>query len=127
MYLLILFIYIRLINDWLIVYCFTSRWRMFHLYGGVTSTSEGLQNLGLCSALRAFEQGLGDLYRATPAMIQGLRFSGLIQRTARFSRLLRHTTGGGGSILTQILTGSYTYEGIHIQVRRQFSDIISHL
>jgi hypothetical protein len=26
-------------------------------YGDVTITGEGLQNLGLCSALRAFEQG----------------------------------------------------------------------
>jgi uncharacterized protein (DUF952 family) len=29
----------------------------FHLYGDVTIADEGLQNLGLCSALRAFEQG----------------------------------------------------------------------
>jgi hypothetical protein len=29
----------------------------FHLYGDVTIASEGLQNLGLCSALMAFEQG----------------------------------------------------------------------
>jgi hypothetical protein len=28
-----------------------------HLYGDITITGEGLQNLGLCSALRAFEQG----------------------------------------------------------------------
>ena len=34
-----------------------SRSRIFHLYGNVTITGEGLQNLGLCSALRAFEQG----------------------------------------------------------------------
>jgi hypothetical protein len=27
------------------------------LYGDVTIAGEGLQNLGLCSALRAFEQG----------------------------------------------------------------------
>jgi hypothetical protein len=31
--------------------------RIFHLYGDVTIAGEGLQNLGLCSALRAFEQG----------------------------------------------------------------------
>jgi hypothetical protein len=31
--------------------------RIFHLYGDVTITGEGQQNLGLCSALRAFEQG----------------------------------------------------------------------
>jgi hypothetical protein len=42
--------------DWLIIYGFTSRSRIFHLYGDVI-TGEGLQNLGLCSALRAFEQG----------------------------------------------------------------------
>jgi hypothetical protein len=37
--------------------CFTSRSRIFHLYGDVTIAGEGLHNLGLCSALRAFEQG----------------------------------------------------------------------
>jgi hypothetical protein len=29
----------------------------FHLYGDVTISGEGLQNLSQCSALRAFEQG----------------------------------------------------------------------
>jgi hypothetical protein len=43
--------------DLLIIYGFTSRSRIFHLYGDVTIASEGLQNLGLCSALRALEQG----------------------------------------------------------------------
>jgi hypothetical protein len=42
--------------DWLIVYCFTSRSRIFHLYGDVTIAGERLQNLGLCWALRVFEQ-----------------------------------------------------------------------
>jgi hypothetical protein len=42
--------------DWLIIYGFTSRLRI-HLYGDVTIAGEGLQNLGLCSALRAFDQG----------------------------------------------------------------------
>jgi hypothetical protein len=42
---------------WLIIYGFTSCSRIFHLYGDVTTAGEGLQNLGLCSALRAFEQG----------------------------------------------------------------------
>jgi hypothetical protein len=46
-----------------------------------------------------------DLYRATPAVTQGLGFSGLIRRTAPFSRLLQHIRGFGESILTQILTG----------------------
>jgi hypothetical protein len=44
--------------DWLIDYLgFTSRSRIFHLYVDVTNAGEGLQNLGICSALRAFEQG----------------------------------------------------------------------
>jgi hypothetical protein len=41
--------------DWLIIYSFTSRSRVFHLYGDVTIAGERLQNLGLRSALRAFE------------------------------------------------------------------------
>jgi hypothetical protein len=32
--------------------------RILHLYGDVTDVGEGLQNLGVCSALRAFEQGV---------------------------------------------------------------------
>jgi hypothetical protein len=43
--------------DWLIIYCFTSRSRIFHLYGDVTIAGKGLQNLGLCLVLRAFQQG----------------------------------------------------------------------
>jgi hypothetical protein len=39
------------------IYCFTSRSRISRLYGDVTIADEGLQNLSLCSALRAFEQG----------------------------------------------------------------------
>jgi hypothetical protein len=45
------------VTDWLIIYSFMSRSRFFHLYGNVTIAVEGLQNLGLCSALKAFEQG----------------------------------------------------------------------
>jgi hypothetical protein len=33
------------------------RSRIFHLYGDGTIAGEGLQNLGLCSGLRAFDQG----------------------------------------------------------------------
>jgi hypothetical protein len=46
-----------ILYDWLIIYCFTSHSRICHLYGDVTISGEGLQNLGLCSALGAFEQG----------------------------------------------------------------------
>jgi hypothetical protein len=43
--------------DWFIIYGFTFCSRIFHLHGDVTIVCEGLQILGLCSALRAFEQG----------------------------------------------------------------------
>jgi hypothetical protein len=39
------------------IYSFTYRSRIFHLYGDITIVGEGLQNLGICSALWAFEQG----------------------------------------------------------------------
>jgi hypothetical protein len=39
------------------IYGFTSRSRIFHLYGDVNIAGEGLQNLGICLAPRAFEQG----------------------------------------------------------------------
>jgi hypothetical protein len=48
-----------------------------------------------------------DLYRATPTVTRGLGFSGLIRRTAPFSRLLRHVWGCGGPILTRIFMGFY--------------------
>jgi hypothetical protein len=41
----------------LIIYGFTSRSRIFHLYEDVTIAGEGLQNVGLCSVLGAFERG----------------------------------------------------------------------
>jgi hypothetical protein len=62
-------------------------------------------NLGLCLAFRAFSRAGRDLDRATPAVTLGLGFSDLIRRTAPFSRLLRHTRGCGGPILTRILMG----------------------
>jgi hypothetical protein len=44
--------------DWLYMYGLTSLSRFFfYLYREVTIAGEGLQNLVLCSALRAFEQG----------------------------------------------------------------------
>jgi hypothetical protein len=47
-----------MVCDWLIDYLrFYVPLSIFHLYGDVTIAGEGLQNLGLCSALRAFEQG----------------------------------------------------------------------
>jgi hypothetical protein len=40
--------------DWLLFYV---RSRIFHLHGDATIVGEGLQNLGLSSALTALEQG----------------------------------------------------------------------
>ena len=115
-------------EDWLIIYCFTSRSRIFHLYGDVTITGEGLQNLGLCSALRAFEQGgifivphlLWHRASVFPVSSEGPPHSVFFYDTlgmwriystpdphrSPISRLLRHTRGCGGPILTRILTGS---------------------
>jgi hypothetical protein len=42
---------------WFDYLLFTSRSRIFQLYGDVTIAGERLQNLGLCLVLRAFEQG----------------------------------------------------------------------
>jgi hypothetical protein len=44
-------------RDWLIIYCFTSRLRIFHSYGDVAITGEGLGAQGLWAGR--------DLYRAT--------------------------------------------------------------
>jgi hypothetical protein len=67
-------IFVRLID-----YCFTSPSRFFpHLYEEVTITDEGLQNLDLCSALRAFEQeGSLSCHGASvfPASSEGLPYS----------------------------------------------------
>jgi hypothetical protein len=64
-------------KDWLIIYAL-----IFHLYWDVKTAGKGLVNLGLCSVLRTFEQG--GIFIVTG----GLCFSGLIQKTAPFSRLL---------------------------------------
>jgi hypothetical protein len=56
--LLITITFYTLLNSlFCIIYYFISRSRIFHLYWDVTIAGEGLQNLGLCSTHRAFEQG----------------------------------------------------------------------
>jgi hypothetical protein len=103
----------KLISQWslttgLIYWLFTvSRpaQKFITLYGDITIAGEGLQTLGLCSVLMAFEQG--GIFIVPQLLWHGtsVYLSGLIRRTAPFSRLLRHTKGCGGSILTRILTG----------------------
>jgi hypothetical protein len=63
---------------------------------------------GLCSALRAFEQG--GIFIVPHLLWHGVSVflvSSEGPPMALFSRLLRHTMGCGGSILTRILTGWY--------------------
>ena len=109
---------------WLIAYVFTSRSRIFHLYKDVTTAGEGQQNLGLSSALRAFDQGgifivpqlLWHGTSVFPVWFEGPPYSVASYDTQVYStpdphrspisRLLRHTRGCGGTILTRILTGS---------------------
>jgi hypothetical protein len=52
-----------------------------------------------------FKKFFLDKYCVKPTVTWDLGFSGLIQRTAPFSRLLRHTWGCGGSILNRIFKG----------------------
>jgi hypothetical protein len=88
--------------NWLIIYCFTSRSRIFHWYGDVTIAGEGLQKLGLCSALRVFEQG--GIFIVPHLLWHGTSGFPVIWMTVPLSRLLRHTRGNGESILIRILT-----------------------
>jgi hypothetical protein len=97
---------VQLLNfDWLIDYLrfyvtlknFSLIWRHHHCQWWAAKFRPMLGVRGLWAGR--------DLYRATPAVTQDLGFSGLIQRTAPFSRHLRHTRGYGGSILIRILTG----------------------
>jgi hypothetical protein len=105
----------------LIIYGFTSRSRIFLLYGDVTIAGEGLQNLGLCSALRAFVQGgIFIMPHLQATVTRGLGFSGFIRWTVPFSRLLRHTRGCGGSILTRILTRLYKVYALYLLHVRSF-------
>jgi hypothetical protein len=80
-------------NVCLFIYCFTSRSRIFHLHGDATIAGERLQNLGLCSALSAFDHGVSGIF-TVPAVTQDLGFSGLIRRAAPIqSPLTTHKEG----------------------------------
>jgi hypothetical protein len=60
--------------DWLIIYGFTSRSRIFHLNGDVTITGEGLQILGLRSALRTFDRPEGGIFSVPKLLDTGPLF-----------------------------------------------------
>jgi hypothetical protein len=67
----------------LIIHCFTSRLRMFHLYGHDTIPDAKFRHLVGAQGLWAGR----DLYRSTPAVKWDLHFPGLILRTVWFSCL----------------------------------------
>jgi hypothetical protein len=77
----------------------------FHLYGDVTIAGEGLQNLGLWSALRAFEQG--GIFIVPHLLWHGTSVFPVSSEGPPHSVASYDTRGGvhGGSILTLILTG----------------------
>jgi hypothetical protein len=85
-------------------YCFTSRSIIFHLYGDVTIAGEGLQNLGLCSALTAFKQG--RIFIVPHLLWRGTSVFPVSSEGPPHSVASYATWGcGGPSILTRILTG----------------------
>jgi hypothetical protein len=98
------------IHSWLIDYLrfyvplknFSLIWRRHHCWWRAAKFRPMLGAQGLWAGRH--------LFRATPAVTRGLVFFGLIRRTAPFSRLLRHTRGCGGSILTRILTGAISIQ-----------------
>jgi hypothetical protein len=92
--------------DWLIIYGFTSRSRIFHLYGYVTIAGEGLQNLGLCSALRAIEQG--GIFIVPHLLWHGTSVFPVSSEGPPHLVASYDTRGCGGSILTRILTGPWS-------------------
>ena len=95
------FFYFVKITFFGLIYGFTSHSRIFHLYGDITIAGEGLQNLGLCSALWACEQG--GMFIVPHLLWHGTSIipvssEGPPQSVAS----LWHTWGCGGSILTRI-------------------------
>jgi hypothetical protein len=91
--------------DWLIgwLYCFTSLSRNFHSYGDVTITGDRLQNLGLCSALRAIEQG--GIFIMPHLLWYGASVFPVSSERPSICRLLQHARGCWGPILTRNLIG----------------------
>jgi hypothetical protein len=65
-------------TDWLTISCFASRSRIFHLYGDVTITGEGLQNLGIWLAIRPLSRE--GYLSCRVCWYTKPRFSGLVRR-----------------------------------------------
>jgi hypothetical protein len=80
--------------------------REFLTHGDITIAGEGLQNLGLCSALRAFEKGGGLSYHACCYMKPRFFRSRPNLMGPQFSCLVRHARRCWRTILTRNLTGA---------------------
>jgi hypothetical protein len=98
-------LYFDLMHDWMIDYLrFYVALKIFLLIWRHHHCRWRAKNLGLCSAIRAFEQG--EIFIVPHLLWHGTSvFPVSSVYTSPFSRLLRHTMGCGGSILTWILTG----------------------
>jgi hypothetical protein len=112
------------------MYSFTSRSRISNLHGDLLlfivlrPTQEFFtfymetSQLPAKGQIQAYARCSGPLRREGSLSCHtccdtGVGFSGLIRRTVPFSRLLRHTRGCGGPILTRILM-SYLHEEVTI-------------
>jgi hypothetical protein len=105
------------IKDWLIIYGFTSRSRIFNLYGDIAITGEGVQNSGLWSALSLLWHGASVFpvsSEVPPHSVASYDTQGDVKdlylnpnlHGSPFSRFLRHARGCWGSaIFYRIHTG----------------------
>jgi hypothetical protein len=85
--------------DWLIFYCYVPH-KNFSLYEDITITGEEQENLGLSSALRAFEQG--GIF-IVPHLLR--HWALVFPVSSESLHLIRLARECGGPILTRILTG----------------------
>jgi hypothetical protein len=85
---------------------------MFHLYGDVIIADGGLQNLGLCSTLKAFE---GGIFNVPHLLWHGTSIFPVSSDKSQFSHFLRHTWRYGISILTWIITGPHSVASYDMQ------------
>jgi hypothetical protein len=91
-----------------------SRSRIFHIYGDVTITSEGLQNLGLCLALSAFEQG--RIFIVSHLLWQGTSVFPVSSKGLPHSVFSYDAQGGKDNLfLTRILIGLQSIASYDIQ------------
>jgi hypothetical protein len=107
--------------DWLIIYCFTSRTRIFHLNGDVTITGEGLQNKAY--AWRSGPMSREGSLSCHTCCNMGPRITRPHQKDQNWqnfiqSPLVTHK-GCGGYILTRIFIGPHSVASYDMQVNAE--------